>query len=154
MAIRILGEVTEAQLKIARHADQIWIEEIISGGFYREISQAFAALLPVRAVGVAGDRRVYSQIVGCFWTEFVTLTEAYLFTDLLESSPDYGLYDRSVSTVGHSEIMHIADIASKADFWYPPRNFIQKVSLRITNEVDGVSRVEYDLTSKPPGKPI
>ena len=39
-----------------------------------------------------------------------------------------------------------------ADFWYPPKEFIKKVSLRITNEVDGVSRVVFDLTSKPPGK--
>lgn len=39
-----------------------------------------------------------------------------------------------------------------ADFWYPPKEFIKKVSLRITNEVNGVSRVVYDLTSKPPGK--
>ena len=39
-----------------------------------------------------------------------------------------------------------------ADFWYPPKDFIKKVSLRITNEVDGVSRVVYDLTSKPPGE--
>ena len=39
-----------------------------------------------------------------------------------------------------------------ADFWYPPKDFIKRVSLRITNEVDGVSRVVYDLTSKPPGK--
>ena len=39
-----------------------------------------------------------------------------------------------------------------ADFWYPPKEFIKKVSLRITNEVDGVSRVVYDLTSKPPGE--
>lgn len=63
LAIRVLGEVTESQLKIARHADQIFIEEIISAGFYEVISQAFAALLPVKAVGVAGDRRTHSQVV-------------------------------------------------------------------------------------------
>ena len=39
-----------------------------------------------------------------------------------------------------------------ADFWYPAKEFIKKVSLRITNEVDGVSRVVFDLTSKPPGE--
>ena len=80
----MLGEVTEAQLKIARHADQIFIEEIISGGFYREISQAFAALLPVKAVGVAGDRRVYSQIVrlpcGDLWSfDCSSLVDRYRF---------------------------------------------------------------------------
>ena len=32
-----------------------------------------------------------------------------------------------------------------------PRNFLAKVSARITNEVDGITRVVYDITSKPPG---
>lgn len=32
-----------------------------------------------------------------------------------------------------------------------PEDFLDKVSARITNEVDGVTRVVYDITSKPPG---
>ncbi|WP_127714437.1 glutamine-hydrolyzing GMP synthase [Halobacteriovorax sp. HLS] len=32
-----------------------------------------------------------------------------------------------------------------------PRDFLTKVSSRITNEVKGVTRVVYDITSKPPG---
>ncbi|RPA85092.1 GMP synthase [Ascobolus immersus RN42] len=63
IAIRILGEVTPEQIDIARKADNIFIEEIKAAGLYRKISQAFAALLPVRAVGVMGDQRVYDQIV-------------------------------------------------------------------------------------------
>jgi GMP synthase (glutamine-hydrolysing) len=36
--------------------------------------------------------------------------------------------------------------------WYPfPQEFLQRVSNRITNEVEGVNRVVYDVTSKPPG---
>lgn len=63
IAIRILGEVSPAQVKIARHADNIFIEEIKAAGLYRNISQAFAALLPVRAVGVMGDKRVHEQVI-------------------------------------------------------------------------------------------
>lgn len=48
---------------IARHADAIFQEEIVAGGYYREISQSFAAVLPVKAVGVAGDKRIWAQVV-------------------------------------------------------------------------------------------
>jgi GMP synthase (glutamine-hydrolysing) len=48
---------------IAREADYIFIEEIKAAGLYRNISQAFAALLPVKAVGVMGDKRVHDQVI-------------------------------------------------------------------------------------------
>jgi GMP synthase (glutamine-hydrolysing) len=36
--------------------------------------------------------------------------------------------------------------------WYPfDFDFLSKVSNRITNEVKGVNRVVYDVSSKPPG---
>jgi len=63
IAIRILGEVTPEQVRIAREADSIFIEEIRAAGLYRQISQAFAALLPVKAVGVMGDKRVHEQVI-------------------------------------------------------------------------------------------
>ena len=63
LAIRILGEVNPGQLRIARQADSIFIEEIRAAGLYRDISQAFAALLPVLAVGVMGDKRVHEQVI-------------------------------------------------------------------------------------------
>lgn len=63
IAIRILGEVTPDQVAIARQADHIFTEEIKAAGLYRQISQAYAALLPCRAVGVMGDQRVYDQVI-------------------------------------------------------------------------------------------
>lgn len=63
LAIRILGEVTREQIAILQHADDIYIEEIRAAGLYDQISQAFVALLPVKAVGVAGDARTYDQVV-------------------------------------------------------------------------------------------
>lgn len=114
IAIRILGEVTPDQVRIARQADHIFIEEIRAvPGLYRKISQAFAALFPVRAVGVMGDQRVHEQVIAL----------------------------RAVET---SDFM-------TAD-WYPfDGEFLKKVSRRIVNEVNGVCRVVYDITSKPPG---
>ena len=61
LAIRILGPVTREQVKILQQADSIYIEEIRKAGLYNQISQAFAVLLPVRAVGVMGDKRTYEQ---------------------------------------------------------------------------------------------
>ncbi|KAK5161535.1 GMP synthase (glutamine-hydrolyzing) [Oleoguttula sp. CCFEE 6159] len=63
LAIRILGEVTPEQVRIAREADDIFITEIRAAGLYNQISQAFAALLPVKAVGVMGDKRVHDQVI-------------------------------------------------------------------------------------------
>ena len=63
LAIRILGEVTPAQVHIVREADAIYLEEIKKAGLYRQISQAYAALLPIRSVGVMGDGRTYEQVI-------------------------------------------------------------------------------------------
>lgn len=63
IAIRILGEVTPSQVAIVRAADHIYIDEIKKAGLYRKISQAYAALLPVKAVGVMGDKRTYEQVI-------------------------------------------------------------------------------------------
>jgi GMP synthase (glutamine-hydrolysing) len=60
LAIRILGEVTSEKLNILRDADLIVREEVKEAGLYNEIWQAFAVLLPVRSVGVMGDKRTYA----------------------------------------------------------------------------------------------
>lgn len=112
IAIRVLGEVTRAQVKIARHADFIFIQEIKAAGLYREISQAYAALLPVKAVGVMGDQRTYEQVIAL---------RAVQTTDFMTAD------------------------------WYPmPYEVLKRCSSRIINEVEGVNRVVYDISSKPP----
>ena len=63
LAIRILGEVTNEKLNILRDADLIVREEIRDAGLYHAIWQAFAVLLPVRSVGVMGDKRTYAYPV-------------------------------------------------------------------------------------------
>ena len=63
LAIRILGEVTEERLEILRNADYIFIEELKKSGYYDKTWQAFAALIPVKAVGVKGDARSYEYII-------------------------------------------------------------------------------------------
>lgn len=100
IAIRVLGEVTREQVAIARKADNIFIEEIRVAGLYDQISQALAALLLVRAVGVMGDKHVHQQVI-------------------------------SLRTVQTTDFM-------TANVFRFDRDFLEKISTRIVNEVDGV----------------
>ena len=54
--------MTRSQVELLQKADVIYLEEIRAAGLYDQISQAFAVLLPVRAVGVMGDKRTYEQV--------------------------------------------------------------------------------------------
>ncbi|KAH9314063.1 hypothetical protein KI387_022690 [Taxus chinensis] len=64
LAVRILGDVTESNaLETIRLVDEIFINSIKDAGLYDSIWQAFAVFLPVRTVGVQGDRRTHSHVV-------------------------------------------------------------------------------------------
>jgi len=63
LAVRIVGEITEDRLHILREADAVFIEELKKAGEYEKIWQAFAALLPVKVVGVMGDGRTYEYVI-------------------------------------------------------------------------------------------
>jgi GMP synthase (glutamine-hydrolysing) len=47
------------KLDILRRADAVYIDQIRKHGLYDEIWQAFAAILPMKTVGVMGDGRTY-----------------------------------------------------------------------------------------------
>jgi len=59
LAIRILGKVSPKKVKILQEADNIFINELIKKNLYKKIWQAYAALLPIKTVGVMGDSRTY-----------------------------------------------------------------------------------------------
>ncbi|MDR0602205.1 MAG: glutamine-hydrolyzing GMP synthase [Treponema sp.] len=74
LAVRILGEVTREKCDILREADAIYIDELkkrrapsaageSAVSLYDDIWQAFAVLLPIRSVGVAGDVRKYGWVL-------------------------------------------------------------------------------------------
>lgn len=63
LAIRIPGEITQEKIEILQKADDIYISKIKEKGFYDEIWQAFAVLLPVKTVGVMGDSRTYEYVL-------------------------------------------------------------------------------------------
>ena len=62
LAIRILGDVSEARLKILKQADKIYIDLLKKEKLYDKIWQAFCVLLPVKTVGVMGDSRTYENV--------------------------------------------------------------------------------------------
>ena len=87
LAIRILGEVTEERLNILKEADYIFIDELKKSGYYSKTWQAFAALIPVKTVGVMGDARTYEYIISLRAVtsiDAMTADWAKLPTELLE----------------------------------------------------------------------
>lgn len=63
LAVRILGEVTDGNLKILQAADRIFDEELRLADLYHAVWQAFPILLPVSTVGVMGDERTYERVI-------------------------------------------------------------------------------------------
>ncbi len=112
LAVRILGEVTEGRLEILRDADAIVEEEIRKAGFYKDVWQSFAVLLPVKTVGVMGDERTYENVIAL----------------------------RAVTSLD----------GMTADWVRLPFDVLGAISSRIINEVRGVNRVVYDISTKPP----
>ena len=112
LAIRIIGDITRPRLNILRNVDDLLLEEIKAAGYYKRLWQSFAVLLPIKSVGVMGDRRTYENIVAI----------------------------RAVTSKD----------AMTADWARLPHKFLARVSNRIINEVNGVNRVVYDISSKPP----
>jgi GMP synthase (glutamine-hydrolysing) len=112
LAIRVLGEVTEERLAVLREADVIVLEEITAAGYYDQVWQSFAVLLPVKTVGVVGDERSYESVIALRVVE----------------SQD----------------------GMTANWVALPFEILAKISNRILNEVRGVNRVVYDISSKPP----
>ena len=62
LAIRMPGQITKEKIKILKEADNYFITELKKENLYDKIWQAYAALLPVKTVGVMGDNRTYDYI--------------------------------------------------------------------------------------------
>ncbi len=112
LAIRILGAVTKKEARILREADWVLIDEIKKAGIYRKLWQSFCVFLPVKTVGVMGDKRTYENVIAV----------------------------RAVESVD----------AMTAHWAKLPYSLLERVASRIVNEVRGVNRVVYDISSKPP----
>jgi GMP synthase (glutamine-hydrolysing) len=112
LAVRCPGEVTMEKLAIIRQADKIYIDLLRQRHWYDGVWQAYAALIPVKTVGVKGDERSY----------------------------EYALSLRAVTS----------EDAMTAEWVHLPYELLAEVSNRILNEVPGINRVLYDISTKPP----
>jgi len=112
LAIRMPGIITNEKIKILKEADYYFIQALREHGLYHKIWQAYAALLPVKTVGVMGDNRTY---------EYLCLLRAITSED-----------------------------GMTADFFEFKKSFTQTISNKIVNNIRGINRVVYDITSKPP----
>ena len=59
LGIRIIGKIDPLKVKMIQEADYIFINELIASNLYDKTWQAYAALLPIKTVGVMGDARTY-----------------------------------------------------------------------------------------------
>ena len=112
LAIRMPGIINNEKLNILKEADYIFINQLKKNNLYHNIWQAYAALLPVKTVGVMGDNRTY---------EYICLLRAITSED-----------------------------GMTADFFDFNKKFLQNVSNKIINNIRGINRVVYDVTTKPP----
>ena len=62
LAIRMPGIITKEKIKILKEADNYFIQALRDHNLYHKIWQAYAALLPVKTVGVMGDNRTYEYL--------------------------------------------------------------------------------------------
>jgi GMP synthase (glutamine-hydrolysing) len=63
LGIRILGDITPNKVRLLQEADAIYMDILKETGWYNNIWQAGAILLPIQSVGVMGDERTYEQVV-------------------------------------------------------------------------------------------
>jgi len=63
LAIRILGDITEAKVNLLQKADAIFFNCLKNANWYDKVWQAGVILLPIQSVGVMGDERTYEQVV-------------------------------------------------------------------------------------------
>jgi GMP synthase (glutamine-hydrolysing) len=63
LAVRILGEVTDDNIKLLQAADRVFDEELRLADMYHTVWQAFPILLPISTVGVMGDERTYERVI-------------------------------------------------------------------------------------------
>ena len=112
LAVRIIGQITSEYLGILREADEITEKIIRKHNIYNDLWQVFCVLLPLKTVGVMGDKRTYENVIAI----------------------------RAVNSLD----------GMTADWAKIPYDILDEISNSIINNVRGINRVVFDISSKPP----
>lgn len=123
LGIRIIGDITAKKVRIVQDADAIYREEIAKAAKAEEEQE--------------GEKPYWMP--DQYFAALTNMRSVGVMGD--ERTYDYAVALRAVRTIDFMT-------AEAADI---PFDVLQKVMSRIINEVKGVNRVFYDLTSKPPG---
>ena len=129
LGVRILGEIKKEYADLLRRADAIFIEEL------RNTPYVPAANEPVNT---RHPKKTWYDATSQAFTVFLPVKSVGVMGD--GRTYDYVVALRAVQT---SDFM-------TADWAELPYALLKKVSSRIINEVRGINRVTYDVSSKPP----
>jgi len=121
LAVRCLGEVTPERLARLRAADDILVSELDAAGLLR---------METRAGELYGTAQAFAVLLPVRSVGVMGDQRTYQETVVL----------RAVTT---QDFM-------TADWAHLPYDLLGRISNRIVNEVAGINRVVYDVTSKPP----
>jgi GMP synthase (glutamine-hydrolysing) len=121
LAVRCLGEITPERIKKLRTADSIFTSELAKAGLLK---------LHSTQESVFGTSQAFAVLLPVFSVGVMGDQRTYQETIAL----------RAVTT---EDFM-------TADWAWLPYELLSKVANRIVNEVTGINRVVYDITSKPP----
>ncbi len=135
LGVRILGEVKKEYADLLRAADDIFIQELRNTPFTPSPLAGEG-----RGEGAAGNNapKTWYDATSQAFTVFLPVKSVGVMGD--GRTYDYVVALRAVQT---SDFM-------TADWAELPYALLKKVSSRIINEVRGINRVTYDISSKPP----
>ena len=132
LGVRIVGDITAEKVRIVQDADAIFREEIARGAEeWRKEKETEADAQNAAAVP--------SWMPDQYFAALTNMRSVGVMGD--ERTYDHAVALRAVKTIDFMT-------AESAEI---PWEVLQKTMNRIINEVKGVNRVFYDLTTKPPG---
>ena len=130
LTVRCLGDVTPERVSRLRAADAILVEELTNAGF---LNRRFSGGMPV-----TGKLKVELPLVSQAFVALLPVRSVGVMGD--QRTYQEAAAIRAVTT----------DDFMTADWARLPDDLLARVANRIVNEVDGINRVVYDITSKPP----